>query len=64
MKKYGKVAEKRETDTYTLISADMGGAFDVVFRKGSLIGGVSMVEDLSVAEKAALDMLAGLRDRD
>ncbi len=64
MKKYGKVVEKRDTDAYTLITADMGGAFDVVFRKRNLIGGVSMVEDLSVAEKAALDILAGLRDKE
>jgi hypothetical protein len=64
MKKHGKVVEKRETDTYTLITADMGGAFDVVFRKGSLIGGVSMVEDLSVAEKTVLDILASLRDKE
>jgi hypothetical protein len=64
MKKYGKIVEKREADAYTLISANMGGAFDVVFRKGSLIGGVSMVEDLSVAEKAAQDILAGLRNKE
>ena len=64
MKRYGKVVEKRETDAYTLITGDMGGAFDVVFRKGNLIGGVSMVENLSAAEKAALDILAGLRDRE
>jgi hypothetical protein len=64
MKRYGKSVEKREADAYTMITADMGGAFDVVFRKGNLIGGVSMVEDLSVAEKAALDILAGLRDKE
>jgi translation initiation factor IF-3 len=64
MKRYGKVVEKRETDVYTLITADMGGAFDVVFREGSLIGGVSMVESQSIAEKAALDLLAVLRDKD
>jgi hypothetical protein len=64
MKKYGKIVEKREADAYTLITADMGGAFDIVFRKGNLIGGVSMVEDLSVAEKAAQDILAGLRNKE
>ena len=64
MKRHGKVLEKRETDVYTLITADMGGAFDVVFRKGGLIGGVSMVEDSAVAEKAALDILAGLHDKE
>lgn len=64
MKKYGKVVEKREADIYTLMTGDMRGAFDVVFRKGSLIGGVSMVGNRSLAQKAALDLLAGLRDED
>ena len=64
MTKFGKVVDKRETDNYTLITADMGGVFDVVFRKGSLIGGVSMVENRSIAEKAAMDILTGLRDKD
>jgi hypothetical protein len=64
LKKYGKVIGKQETDIYTLVTGDMGGTFDVVFRKGGLIGGVSMVENQSVAEKAALDLLAVLRDKD
>ncbi len=64
IKKYGKLLDKRDTDGYMLLTADMGGAFDVVFRKGNLIGGVSMVEDRSVAEKATLDMLTGLRDKE
>ena len=64
IKKYGKLMDKRDTDGYTLLTADMGGAFDVVFRKGNLIGGVSMVEDRSMAEKVALDILAGLRDKE
>jgi len=64
MTKYGKVVGKRETDASTLITADMGGAFDVVFRRGSLIGGVSMVENRAIAEKAAMDILTGLSDKD
>lgn len=64
MKKYGKLLDKRDTDGYALLTADMGGAFDVVFHEGSLIGGVSMVEDRSVAEKAAQNILAGLRDKE
>jgi hypothetical protein len=63
MKKYGKLLDKRGTDGNTLLTADMGGAFDVVFHRGSLIGGVSMVEDRDVAEKAAQDILADLPDK-
>ena len=64
LKKFGKVIGKQETDIYTSVTGDMGGTFDVVFRKGRLIGGVSMVESQSIAEKAALDLLAVLRDKD
>jgi hypothetical protein len=64
LKKYGKVVDKQETEIHTLVTGDMGGTFDVVFRKGRLIGGVSMVESQSIAEKAALDFLAVLRDKD
>jgi len=64
IKKYGKLLDKRDAEGSTLLTADMGGAFDVVFSKGSLIGGVSMAEDRAVAEKAALDMLAGQREKE
>jgi len=62
--KFGKVIGKQETDIYTSVTGDMGGTFDVVFRKGRLIGGVSMVESQSIAEKAAMDLMAFLRDKD
>jgi hypothetical protein len=64
MRKYGKVIGKQEIDTYTLLTGDMGGTFDAVFRKGKLIGGVTMVESQSIAEKAALDLLTALHDKD
>lgn len=64
LKNFGKVMGKRETDNHTLITGNMGGAFDVVFRKGRLIGGVSMVNDQSIAEKAAADLLTALHDKD
>jgi hypothetical protein len=64
MKKYGKVIGKQEIDTYTLLTGDMGGTFDVVFCKGRLIGGVSMVESRPIAEKAALDLVAAVGDKD
>jgi hypothetical protein len=62
MNDYGKVVGKRETDDVTMVTGDMGGIFDVVFRKGNLIGGVTQVKNLSIAEKAALDLIAGLQD--
>jgi len=62
LKKTGKVIDKRETGVYTLVTGDMGGTFDIVFRKGKLIGGVTMVETRSIGEKAALDLLAALQD--
>jgi len=64
LKNFGKVLGKRETDDYTLITGNMGGAFDAVFRKGRLIGGVSMVNDQSIAEKAALELLTALHGKD
>jgi hypothetical protein len=62
--KQKKVIGKQEINTYTLLTGDMGGVFDAVFRKGRLIGGVTMVESRSIAEKAALDLLAALHDKD
>jgi len=64
LKNFGKIMGKRETSDYTMVTGNMGGAFDVVFRKKNLIGGVSMVNDQSVAEKAAADLLTALHDKD
>lgn len=64
MNKYGKLLDARDVEGSRLLTADMGGAFDVVFSKGSLIGGVTMVEERAMAERAALDMLAGLPDKE
>lgn len=64
LKNSGKVIGKQEIDTYTLLTGDMGGTFDAVFRKGRLIGGVTMVETRSIAEKAALDLLVALHEKD
>lgn len=64
LQNFGKVVGKRENNDYTLITGDMGGAFDVVFHKGRLIGGVSMVNDRSLAEKAAAELLIALHDQD
>jgi len=62
MNDFGKVVGKRETDDVAMVTGDMGGIFDVVFRKGNLIGGVTSVKSLSIAEKGALDLIAGLQE--
>jgi len=64
LNKFGKVVEKESNGTDTLVAADMGGAFDVVFRKGRLIGGVSMVASRTLAEKTARELLAAVADKD
>jgi hypothetical protein len=64
LKNSGKVIGKQETGAYTLLTGDLGGTFDVAYRQGRLIGGVTMVESQSLAEKTALDLLSALRDKD
>jgi len=64
LNKYGKILKREENNAYKLVAGDMGGAFDVVFRQGQLIGGVSMVESRALAEKAARDLLVAVRGRD
>ena len=60
LRAYGTVVDRRETDAGARLTGEMGGAFDVVFRRGDLIGGVTMVPDRTLAERAAADLLAGL----
>ncbi len=64
LNKYGKIVASEGNDAYKLVTADMGGAFDVVFRQGRLIGGVSMVESRALAEKAARELQAAVRGRE
>lgn len=64
LKNFGKGIDKKETQAYTMVTGDMGGTFDVVFRRGKLIGGITMVASQSIAEKSALELLAALRDKD
>ncbi len=51
--KYGKGVERLETAGVKLLRCDMGGAFDVVFRKGRLVAGVVAVADSDAAVQAA-----------
>ena len=60
LKKYGELVGRSESDGTPVITGSIGGVFDVVFRRGELVGGVTSVADRSLAERAALDFLNGL----
>ncbi len=51
--KYGVTLPAREVDGIPFITGDLGGFYDVVFRKGSYVGGVNFVEDRELAEETA-----------
>ncbi len=56
--RYGRQTERATRDDAVFIVCDMDGTFDVIFQKGRLIGGVTSVEDRSVAVKAAATLWA------
>ena len=60
--KYGEVVKRLTVNGVELISCDMGGSYDVIFQKGGIVGGVSAVEDQSLAIQAATDLLRQLRN--
>ena len=53
--KYGKGIEFRTMDGIDLVSCNMGRYSDVIFRKGTMVGGVTDVQDEKTALKAASD---------
>ncbi len=53
---YGEGVKSLTVDGVELVSCDMNGNYDVVFQKGNLVGGVSMVEEQSLAIQAAIDL--------
>ena len=60
-KKYGKGIDRLKAGEVELVSCDMGGTYDVVYQKGRLIGGVTYVEDRSIAIRVAIEMWEKLR---
>jgi hypothetical protein len=60
--RYGEGVKSLTIDGVEVVSCDMGGSFDVVFQKGRLVGGVSAVENQSLAVEATLDLWRQLRD--
>lgn len=63
--KYGKGLERLRTRGCSplFLVCDVGGAFDVVFRKGRLVGGVTAAKDRTKAITAALEFCRQLRKR-
>ncbi|UCH63399.1 MAG: hypothetical protein JSU77_02795 [Fidelibacterota bacterium] len=54
--RYGEGVNSLTTNGVELVSCDMNESYDVVFQKGKLVGGVSMVEDQSLAIQGAIDL--------
>ena len=53
---YGKGIDRINQSGIKLIVCDMDGEYDVIFRKGRLVGGVSSVDDRTLAIEAAVDL--------
>lgn len=54
--RYGDGVERLTVDGVGLVTCDMGGNYDVVFRNGALVGGVTGVEDRALAIQTAVDL--------
>ncbi|MDP6779108.1 MAG: hypothetical protein QGI83_20300 [Candidatus Latescibacteria bacterium] len=63
IERYGSVAGRRDVKGTSLLAGDMGGAFDIVFQEGTLVGGVSMASDRAAGEGLAARLLQHLQDR-
>jgi hypothetical protein len=59
---YGKGAELTASGAVPLLVCDMKGGFDVVFQKGTLVGGILAVADRAEADRAAEDFWRALRE--
>ena len=60
--KYGKGAEKLTVEGKEFLVCDMGDAFDVVFQKGRLVGGVTAAKDRAKAVEASAEFCRQLRE--
>jgi hypothetical protein len=59
-KEYGKGAEHVNVNDIELTTCNMGGVYDVIFRRGRLMGGVWSVADRGLAIQAAVELYGGL----
>jgi len=53
---YGRNIERLNVNGVELLSFDMGEVYDVVFRKGTLVAGVTEVQEQDVGIQAAVDL--------
>jgi hypothetical protein len=53
--KYGEGIEQLKQNGTKLVLCDMGDSFDVIFKKGQLVGGVYKVRDRNTAVQAAFE---------
>ena len=53
---YGRNIEQLNINGVELLSFDMGDTYDVVFRKGAMVAGVTEVKDRDVGIQAAVDL--------
>jgi len=60
LRDYGEVSAPRQVDGVDVFTGDLGGFYDVVFRKGTLFGGVNLAEGQALAERGADELLGAL----
>ncbi|MBW2053853.1 MAG: hypothetical protein JRI85_16705 [Deltaproteobacteria bacterium] len=59
--KYGKGIEREKHSGLEFIISDMGDAFDVIFHKGRIVGGVMSVSERNLALSAAVNLSKGIQ---
>jgi len=55
-RKYCKGVDRIRKGPVELVICDMGGNYDIIFQKGRLVGGVSSVDDRTLAMQVAIDL--------
>lgn len=54
--KYGEGLDRIKQDGVELVTCDMGDNYDIIFQKGRLVGGVSSVDNRTLALQAAINL--------
>ena len=60
LSKYGTLVDEKETKSESIIVGEMFGYYDVVFKKGNIIGGTNSVENREYAEEISQYLLSSL----
>ncbi len=61
VERYGSSAGQKDVQGISVLTGDMGGAFDIVFQKGPYVGGVTGAPDRTVGEQVASRLLKSLQ---